>query len=128
MAEKQFGEDLRLHFAVCGFLQATRIARLIRAVRVNLRSKEQRIAVRGPSDAVGFRREGSESPWFASIEGKNPNLGIPSARGDEGQRFAVRGPTRTRVRAIAAGQLPRLAAIGRNHPKVADLLVGGEIH
>ena len=127
MAEEQLGEDLRLHFALRRFLQASRVARLVGAVRINLRGEEQRVAMRGPSNAVGFGGKGSQGPGVAAIERKNPNLRTAPARGNERQRFAVGGPARARVGAVAARQLPRLATLGGNHPDVPHRLVGGEI-
>ena len=69
MAEEQFRKDLCFDFALCRFFQTARVAVLIRAVGIDLGSEDQHIAMGGPGDAVGFRREGCEGPGIAAIKG-----------------------------------------------------------
>ena len=76
MAEEQFGEDLRFDFALGRFFQTLRVAGLIGAIGIDLRGEEQHVAMGGPGDAVGFRREGSERPGIAAIQGQNPHLRV----------------------------------------------------
>ena len=47
--------------------------------------------------AVGFRGGKERGARITAIEGQNPRLRIPAARGDERQGFAVGGPARPRV-------------------------------